>query len=198
MIDPLACYIFIGRSGCGKGTQAKLLIEYLKQYHPDRSVLYLETGQGFRHFVKQDNHTATLADRVIRESDHLPPSFLAISFWSNVLISEFTGRQDLVFDGSPRSLSEARVLNGALDFYGFGKRYVLNLDLSPETARARLKARGRSDDKTEAEVDRRLRWFLSEVKPALDWYQEHENYEVLTVDGSRDIDAIHEEIISKL
>ena len=43
-------FIFMGRSGCGKGTQAKLLMEYLKKIDPARDIFYLETGAGVREF----------------------------------------------------------------------------------------------------------------------------------------------------
>ena len=44
-------FVFIGRSGCGKGTQAKLLIEELKKNDPAHEVMYIETGARIREFI---------------------------------------------------------------------------------------------------------------------------------------------------
>src|SRR3989344_985591 len=46
--------IFFGRSGSGKGTQARLLEEYLRKNDSSkRGVIYIETGARFRQFIKE-------------------------------------------------------------------------------------------------------------------------------------------------
>ena len=52
-------YIFIGRSGCGKGTQAELLKKYLES--KKKEVFYLESGTRFREFIFASGHTANLS-----------------------------------------------------------------------------------------------------------------------------------------
>ena len=51
-------FIFFGPSGSGKGTQAKLLQEILKQKDPERKIIYIETGQKFRELAEGDSFTA--------------------------------------------------------------------------------------------------------------------------------------------
>ena len=53
-------FIFIGRSGCGKGTQAKLIIEHLKEKTPDIPHFYLETGESFRKLMAEDSFTSRI------------------------------------------------------------------------------------------------------------------------------------------
>ena len=68
-------YIFIGRYGAGKGTQAKLLLDALKRNRPDRPVLYLETGAKFRNFIAGDNYTSRLSKDGV-DKGHLMPEFM--------------------------------------------------------------------------------------------------------------------------
>ena len=58
-------YVFVGRPGAGKGTQAALLIEYFKQQNPSQPVLYMETGALLREFKARDNYTSRLTQEVI-------------------------------------------------------------------------------------------------------------------------------------
>jgi len=62
-MDPQA-FIFFGRSGSGKGTQAKLLVEALKE-KTGREVLYVETGQRFREFKTGETLSSELTKEVI-------------------------------------------------------------------------------------------------------------------------------------
>jgi hypothetical protein len=48
----LQTFIFIGRSGCGKGTQVALLQEYIKTRDHKRPILYIETGERFRNLLR--------------------------------------------------------------------------------------------------------------------------------------------------
>jgi len=73
-------YIIIGRSGCGKGTQAELLINNLKN-DLNRKVFDLQTGDKFRTFVKGEGYTNKLA-KEIGDRGELQPMFLALSLWS--------------------------------------------------------------------------------------------------------------------
>ena len=96
-------FILIGRSGCGKGTQAELLKKHLEKNVSEFPVLYIETGARFRAFVKGDSYTSLLA-REVNDSGKLQSSFLATWMWSNILIEKLTGKEHLVLDGIPRKL----------------------------------------------------------------------------------------------
>ena len=71
-------YIFFGRSGSGKGTQAELLIKYLQEQK--REVLYIETGRVFREFMEQDSYSARLT-REMLSGGGLLPVFLPVWIW---------------------------------------------------------------------------------------------------------------------
>ena len=185
--------MFIGRSGSGKGTQAKLLLNYLKEKGAER-FYYLESGAKFREFIAGDGYTSKLS-REINEHGGLQPEFLAIWVWSALLIQEFMDpSQHLVFDGTPRREVEARVFDSALAFYKRENPILFNLDVSREWSRARLKERRRLDD-TVDEIERRLEWYDSEVAAVLTFFKSNPRYRVVDVNGEQSIEEVHKEIV---
>src|SRR3989344_2519810 len=137
-------YIFIGRSGCGKGTQAELLKKYLESKKEE--VFYLESGAKFREFISQSSFTAKLSRKIMAASD-LQPAFLAIHVWSHILIEQMDQNKTLIIDGTPRKLVEAKILDEALKFYGRVKPKIVYVNVGDAWARKRLLLRGRVDDK---------------------------------------------------
>jgi len=197
---PREVYIFIGRSGCGKGTQAKLLTDYLHQRETrqgsNRKVLYLETGQRFRDFINQGSYSSSLS-RAVMEKSERQPSFLAIWTWADILVNALTGDEVLLFDGTPRSLVEAEALDTALTFYGFTKKYVVHLDVARDWSANNLLARGRKDD-TVNDINKRLDWFDRDVTPAINYYRDHADYQLLEINGQRGIDEVSADILAHL
>ena len=96
-------FIFIGASGCGKGTQVSLLKEVIAKKDPETPLFYLQTGQYFREFIKKDNLAARIARGEIDRGERAP-DFLAMHLWSEVFVENLTGNEHLIIDGSPRSL----------------------------------------------------------------------------------------------
>ena len=76
-------FIFIGASGCGKGTQVSLLKERLVEKTPDTPIFYMQTGQYFREFVEGDSHASQIRERI--EKGERAPDFLAMYLWSDIL-----------------------------------------------------------------------------------------------------------------
>ena len=54
-------FIFIGRSGCGKGTQAELLQKRVKEKDQSSEIFYLETGAYFREFLRGEKYSNKLS-----------------------------------------------------------------------------------------------------------------------------------------
>lgn len=83
----LQTFIFIGRSGCGKGTQVALLQEYIKKQDQKRYIFYIETGERFRQFIKEHSLSSRLAAEIyktgspttrkgLKEANHVEPKYL--------------------------------------------------------------------------------------------------------------------------
>jgi adenylate kinase family enzyme len=187
--------VFIGRSGCGKGTQVRLLEEYLKKNGGKYPIYYLETGQKFRDFIASPGYSNELA-KVIQDAGALQPSFLSVWIWSDILIKNLKEEQHLLIDGTPRKLGEAIIFTEAMKFYS-RKPTIIYLNVSRKWSEDRLSERKRSDDEV-ALVKRRLDWFDSEVLPAVQYFQTNLDVEFLDVDGERSINLIHDDIVKKL
>jgi len=193
----LATFILIGRSGCGKGTQSRLLEPYLRSADPERrDVLYLETGEHFRDFFKRNSYSSKLA-RELNERSELQPPFLAIHFWSDWLIEHLHGSEHLIIDGTPRYLDEARALTGAMRFYR-RRPTVIHLNVPREFSEKHLRERGRADDRREGDIQKRLLWFETSVLPAIEYLKHEPLYRFIEVNGNQPIEKVHADIVDKL
>jgi adenylate kinase family enzyme len=128
----------------------------------------------------------------------LQPEFLAVWVWSNLMVENLEKGQHLVLDGTPRKLREAHILETAFDFYGIKDVYVIHIDITKEETKRRLLVRGRLDDVDIENVEKRLEWFDSEVAPVIDFYFDNPRYKYLHINGEKEIEIIHQEILTKL
>jgi len=168
----LQTFIFIGRSGCGKGTQVALLQEYIKRQDQKRQLFYIETGERFRQFIKEHSLSSRLAAEIYKTGTR-QPDFIAVWMWSHLLVERMTGEEHVIFDGTPRSLQEAQIIDTAIAFYGRQRPHAIHLHIPRETSRARMMARRRMDDINAEEVERRLTWFETDVLPAVEFFRRH-------------------------
>lgn len=192
----LHSFIFVGRSGCGKGTQIKLLIEYLEKNDLEHKPLYIYTGNLFREFIKGQSITQKISADIYN-SGGLQPEFLTVHMWVKPLVENYTGKEHIIFDGTPRKYHEASVLHSMFKFYNLTKPWVINIDISAEEATRRLLARKRFDD-IESEVKKRLAWYETDVAPTLEYYRHNPEYNFLTIAGERSVEEVHDDIVKSL
>jgi len=188
--------IFMGRSGCGKGTQVNKLIEHISSVDK-HNVLHLEVGGRFRAFIKEDTYASRLANE-ISESGGLQPEFLSIWAWSGELVQNLNPENHLIIDGAPRRLSEAKILESVFKFYNRGKIQIVYLNVSKDWAIERMKARGRKDDVEMDDVMTRMNWFDTDVVAALDYYRAHKSHLFHDINGEQSIEDVHKEILNSL
>ncbi len=194
-------YIFIGMSGSGKGTQVKLLREYLQKKDPNRTQFYFQSGDYFREFVKGETYAAKVAKRAMEEGER-QPDFLVMSIWSDIFIHQLTGDEHLIIDGSPRSVNEANNLDIALKFFQRHDPVVVYLNVSTQWAERhmleRAKKEHREDDLNIDRIKKRIAWFGRDVQPAIDQYRRDRDYEFIEIDGERTVEEVHRSIINNL
>jgi adenylate kinase len=118
--------------------------------------------------------------------------------WSNFLLEHLTGNEHLFLDGTPRSLPEAKILDTAMKFFNRAKPFIIHIDVSREWSTARLTARGRSDDKTQEEINKRLDWFDTDVAPAFAFFDESPDYNYLKINGEQTIEEVFKELTTKI
>lgn len=190
-------FIFIGRSGCGKGTQSKLFMDNFTEKRHNETFYHLESGSHFRDFIKGKSFSSGISKKIM-DSGKLQPEFLAVWAWSHLLVENLKKGDNLVLDGTPRKLREAHILETAFDYYGFGEVYVVHLDITRDETKRRLVLRGRLDDTNPSDVEKRLDWFDAEVAPAIDFYINNPRYKYLHINGEQSVELIHQEIIEKI
>lgn len=192
------CFIFTGKSGCGKGTQAELLMgEIEKGGTLKERMVHIETGALFRDFITETGYSASLS-KTAMETGVRQPDFMAVLMWARMAIAKIKEDSIVFFDGTPRSLHEAYVLDSAKNFYKFVKPVVVFMNISDKWAIERLRARGRADDDTDKEIMDRLAFYEKDVKPAIQYYRESPDYIFLDINGEQPIEKVHEDIMNEL
>lgn len=124
--------VLLGPPGAGKGTQAKLIAKRL-------GIPHLSTGDMFRDAVSRGTPTGRIA-KPIMESGGLVPDGVVMKMVEERL-SQADTTHGFVFDGFPRTLTQAEKLDGILDRLGFGKPIVVDIQVDPEKLLRRLTGR---------------------------------------------------------
>ena len=109
--------VFIGPPGAGKGTQCKRLTEYL-------SIPHLSTGD----MLRETRGTSALGRLVASyiDSGRLAPDYLVMRIVIKRM-SEDDCRGGCLFDGFPRTLNQAQMLDEHLDSQGSRLDLVIDL-----------------------------------------------------------------------
>ena len=153
-------FIFLGRSGCGKGTQAELLINLLTKGKPGKT-LHIESGALIREYSKGTSFTEKNT-KIVMEKGLLIPEAVIVSLWMKTLDNNFTGKENIVFDGTPRKPRESQLLDDTLKFYNFEKVTVFCVNVSYGWSEKRMTDRARKDDTPES-IKKRLEWYETDV-----------------------------------
>jgi len=189
-------FMFYGRSGCGKGTQAQLLIKHLETLDPQNQVVYIETGAKLREFVQKGGFTQEITAKVMAEGGLLP-SFLPIWIWTDIFVNNLKKEENLVLDGLCRRVEEAPILDDALKFYGRKTPIIIILNVSKEWSKKHLLARGRGDDKDE-DIEERLTWYETNVAPTIDFFKKNNYYKVIDINGEQAIEKVQADIVAAI
>jgi adenylate kinase family enzyme len=168
--------IFMGVAGSGKSTQAGMLAQEL-------GCQRLGVGDLLRMNMDGEQAKKMLAGEMISDDILLP-----------ILGQEIKKlkQQQFILDGSPRSMEQAkwwveRAKNGEVDITA-----VIHLKTSEPTAKKRLLARHRPDDREDA-IRERFNEYNSTIQPMLSYLRE-EGIKVYDIDGERAPGVVDKEI----
>src|SRR3989344_1107947 len=195
MTQPLN-FLFLGRSGCGKGTQAQLLIKHFQDNNLGET-LYVYTGERLRNFAEKEETLAARLAKSKMKAGGLLPSFLAVWLWSGALIEGVNENNNVIMDGSPRTLLEAMMTDDAMEFYGRNKVVPVFLETSEEWSTQRMLGRGRSDDSLKS-IKERMAYFEKDLVPVIDYYSGRSKHKLTRVNGEQRVEAVHQEILEKV
>ena len=103
-----------------------------------------------------------------------------------------------IFDGFPRTISQAEALDGFLSKKHMSIAATLALDVDEDILVGRLLARGkdsgRTDDHDEEKIRNRFAEYNAKTAPLIAYYTAQEKFHA--IDGSRSIEAIADHLIS--
>ena len=182
----------LGIQGCGKGTQAKLLLK-----HFEGNFDYLEMGQLFRANMSNDNIIWNFCKDMVNWGKLVPPfvSFgwyeiaLQIVGWKNVA---------LMTDWFPRSIEQAKFMESMMSKYN-RDFVIIHYELSKEKAIERIMSRAQKEwraDDNEESIKVRLAAFENETLPVINYFKE--KWKVITIDADNQIDDIFNETVNLL
>lgn len=188
-------FVFFGIVGSGKGTQVKILMDFLKN-KDSAECLYAGTGDEFRKLINSKSYTANKVEEIILKGS-LQPNFLTTALFSNILISSLTAEKNLFADGYPRTIAQSESFEEMMKFYKREDVKIIYIELGKEEAIKRLKLRGRHDD-TDEGIAKRFDEYVNNVVPAMDYFKGKDGYSVFTINGEQSIDDVHKDIIKAL
>jgi adenylate kinase len=188
-------FVFFGQVGSGKGTQVKLLADYLK-IKDSQEIVYGGTGDAFRGLMASDNFTASLVKDSINKGE-LQPDFLTSALFANILISSLNDHKHLIADGYPRTVEQSKDFEKMMSFFRRGNIKIIYIEISEGEAMRRNLLRNRADD-TEEGLRRRFNEYKNNVLPAMNYFTEKENYSIFNINGEQSVEEVHQEIIRKL
>jgi adenylate kinase len=124
--------IFLGPPGAGKGTQAKQIAQSYGLPH-------LSTGDMFRDAISRGTELGNMVKPIMERGDLVPDDLVM------KMVEERLSRPDcaqgFVFDGFPRTLAQASVLDGILKSRGFPKPLVIDFVVSEDKLMRRVSGR---------------------------------------------------------
>ena len=178
--------ILFGPPGAGKGTQAKHLVKKINGFQ-------ISTGEMLRDEIKKDTKIGKIIINDMNDGKFVSDEIV------NKLIENFIfdpkKRNNLIFDGYPRSLSQAKNLDLLLKTSNQKIDLILFLNVSKETILKRIEKRktleNRSDDNFNT-ILKRYDNYMETTKPVLDFYSKNPNFK--EIDGALEIDEITSKI----
>ena len=185
-----ATFCFLGRSGCGKDTQAQLLKEYVeKQGH---EIVWISTGELGRNLKKQDTVVGRRIKNIL-ETGGLFSDWLAIGLWFCMIKDVLKKEEVVFFPSSPRYLKECEAIDQLMSGEYRITPIPIYLNITDEEALKRMLARGRADD-TSKVIAERLSWFDGQMLPMANYYGKR----LVTIDGHGSIEEVHKKIINAI
>ena len=212
-------FTLIGRSGSGKGTQAKLLMKHFG------NIFYISTGDLFRDLAKADTDTSKKIQKIM-EGGGLPFDDMATTLWMHEFAYNLKEDQGLMLDGAPRRVNEAKSLDRYLDFLDRKENtFNLLIDISRQEAFDRLSKRRickecgrlipwvgefkkikvcdqcggelitRADDTSEA-INNRLDYYEKRVVPTVEYYEKQGR--LVKINGEQSIEDVFKDILKAI
>ena len=178
--------ILFGPPGAGKGTQAKYLVSKLKAFQ-------ISTGDILRQEIKKNTEIGKIITNDMNDGKFISDEIV------NKLIKDIifdpSKKNKLIFDGYPRSLSQAKNLDSLLKSTNQKVDFIFFLNVNKDTLIKRIERRKllekRSDDDLNT-ILKRYDAYMETTRPVLDYYSAKHNFK--EIDGGLKIAEISSKI----
>ena len=177
-----------GPPGAGKGTQSRYLVKKLNGFQ-------ISTGDMLRDEIKNNSE---IGKKIINDmNDGKFVNDEIVNKLIKKVIFDPQKKNKLIFDGYPRSLSQAKNLDELLNNSDQNIDYIFFLNVNKTTIMKRIEKRKilekRLDDDS-ATILKRYDTYMETTRPVLDFYSKNSNF--YEIDGSLEIDEITAKIDS--
>lgn len=183
--------VLFGPPGAGKGTQSENLIN---KY----GLVHLSTGDLFRKEIARGTDLGKKA-KDIMDKGELVGDDIVIGMIESKL-DENPNVKGFIFDGFPRTSSQAISLDDLLQKKGTGISAMLALEVDDKELIKRLLLRGqhsgRPDDKNEDVIRNRIVEYNSKTLPLKKYYNEQGKFH--SIDGIGSVDQIFKDLVDRI
>ncbi|WP_430810576.1 MULTISPECIES: adenylate kinase [unclassified Carboxylicivirga] len=162
--------VIFGAPGSGKGTQSKLIAEKYNLAH-------VSTGDLLRQAIHNNTHEGVIAKSYIDKGELVPDE--VIIGMLDAFMEKLPQGKGIIFDGYPRTVSQAETLMEMMKDHGTKVSVLLNLEVDEAELMDRLLKRaeteGRSDDNPET-IKKRLSVYETQTLPVIEFYRKKRLY----------------------
>jgi adenylate kinase len=163
--------VLFGPPGAGKGTQA----EVLKDKY---SLVHISTGDVFRFNIKNETELGLLAKSYI-DNGNLVPDEVTINMLK-AEVNKNTDANGFIFDGFPRTESQAAELDSFLATKSATINGMIALEVEEDILVERLlergKVSGRADDQDESKIRNRFNEYNTKTAIVKEYYDKQNKY----------------------
>ncbi len=171
--------VLFGPPGAGKGTQAEKLISKYNLVH-------LSTGDIFRVNIKGETELGKLAKSYM-DGGNLVPDEVTIKMLETE-VDKNPQAEGFIFDGFPRTTTQAEALEAFLKGKGTTISVMLALDVAEKELIKRLLLRGqdsgRADDANEEVITNRISVYNKQTAVVADFYSQQNKFQKVNGIGS--------------
>ena len=180
-------YILFGPPGAGKGTQAKLMVEKYNLHH-------VSTGDLLRGEIAKGTELGILAKSLIDKGnfvdDYIVEQMIENEIEQNPHVNGF------IFDGFPRTIAQAEVLDKMLEKRNQDVTSVISIIIDDQLVfdriQHRAKIEGRMDDTNVEIIQNRINTYHKKTEPLIEYYTNCGKYH--EIDGNGKIEDIFAKI----
>ena len=178
--------VIFGPPGAGKGTQAQNIVKKFNLYQ-------VSTGDLLRNEIKNKSEIGKEIEEIISKGDFATDNI--VNKLIKNIIFDPQKKNKLIFDGYPRSLSQAKNLDLLLNSSNQKIDFIFFLNVNKDTIIKRIERRKilekRSDDDLNT-ILKRYDTYMETTRPVLDFYSKNPNF--YEIDGSEKIEVISSKI----